>query len=93
MKIGFLVFTKTVDFGDEIQYSVNIGYEDYLPVQGTNKTASIIMDKDITKVFELKTEQIYKKFENSEEKVSIPHTGIYELILVGGGRPEGIAFQ
>lgn len=78
-------FKQRIDFGDTVEYSINIGYEDYQLVPEMKKVGTIKLDKDISKRFELKNEQIFRNWSIVVEKMKIPYSGIYEIVLVGGG--------
>ncbi len=49
------------------------------------KTGSIVLNEDIEKTFELKTERIFRSWSIEETELTIPYDGVYELVLVGGG--------
>lgn len=83
---GFLYFKENIDYGDTIDYNINVGYDTYNPVPETlvAKTG-ILMIKDKSIQVELTTQQIFREWAGDEKGISIPSDGIYELVLVGGG--------
>lgn len=97
---GLLYFLKKVDYGDTINYSVNMIHSvydnlaqqtyTYQAVPQLAKTGNIEITKDIVKQFEMKSEQIFRSYAAQEQTIAIPYSGVYELVLVGGGRTEDL---
>lgn len=91
---GFLLFKGNIDYGDIVEYRVNIGYDTYNTVPELEVVKSgIVMDRDRVAQVELTTQQVFREWAGDEKGVSIPNDGIYELVLVGGGRTEDVQFQ
>lgn len=44
-----------------------------------------MLQNDLTKSFELKTERVFRDWSIAETKFTIPYDGVYEVVLVGGG--------